>query len=325
MVMSADLPLALVGFGRPRNRCCVAGGGGVMDVVEVLSTMVALDVASADLLVVRDDLGRVAQLRSWLDAREIALRRRLDDVRGPFGATADQELARSANTSRRDADRVNSRARMIDEVPRLGDALADGHLTGAHVDVFDRRLKALDPSDRHRLIDGDSERLVRLATKQSPDEFARTIKDTVAAAHTDGGIAHFDRQRRATRLTTWTDRLTGMTHLHGQFDPESAMTLLGRLRTIVEDLVSDTLPDTCPTDPSDKQDHLRALALIALVNHTTTTTSAGRPDLIVVVDEQTLRNGLHDHTIIDLGVDTTLPVETLRRIACDANIIPIVL
>ena len=51
----------------------------------------------------------------------------------------------------------------------------------------------------------------------------------------------------------------------------------------------------------------------------------GGPDLIVVIDEQTLRTGLHEHSIIDLGADTVLPVETLRRMACVANIIPVVL
>jgi hypothetical protein len=34
---------------------------------------------------------------------------------------------------------------------------------------------------------------------------------------------------------------------------------------------------------------------------------------------------LHEHSIIDLGIDTVLPVETLRRMACCANIIPAVL
>jgi len=48
--------------------------------------------------------------------------------------------------------------------------------------------------------------------------------------------------------------------------------------------------------------------------------------MIVVVDKQTLRDGIHDHAVIDTGVDgIDLPVETLRRIACLAGIIPIVL
>jgi hypothetical protein len=94
---------------------------------------------------VRADLARISQVRSWLDAREIADRRRLEDFRAPFGATPDQELARSANLSRRDAGTVNSRAAVCDQVPELADALTDGAVTGAHVDVLGRGLKVLEP------------------------------------------------------------------------------------------------------------------------------------------------------------------------------------
>jgi hypothetical protein len=45
------------------------------------------------------------------------------------------------------------------------------------------------------------------------------VRQTVAASRTDGGIANLDRQKRAARLKTWTDQVTGMVHLHGQFDP----------------------------------------------------------------------------------------------------------
>ena len=76
-----------------------------MDVVEVVSSMATFDVAAADFVGVREDLARLARVRSWLDAREIADRRRLEDFRAPFGATPDQEFARASNKSRRDADR----------------------------------------------------------------------------------------------------------------------------------------------------------------------------------------------------------------------------
>ena len=142
-------------------------------------------------------------------------------------------------------------------------------------------------------------------------------------AQSDGGLANLAKQKRATTLKWWTDQITGMLHLHGQFDPESALKLTGKLNRLVEELFHDTTPDTCPDDPALKQDHLKALALIALVEGNTT--ASGRPDMIVVIDEQTLRWGIHSDTIIDTGQDSFLPVETLRRMACYANIIPAVL
>jgi len=173
------------------------------------------------------------------------------------------------------------------------------------------------------LVDSDGDRLARLATRQSPDEFAKTVNETVALAQCDNGLANLDKQRRANRLKTWTDRITGMTHLHGEFDPETGLKITGKLANVVEQLFHDRQPDTCPDDPASKQDHLRALAFAAIVEGTVVT--SGRPDVIVVIDEQTLRNGLHDRSIIDLGAATVLPVETIRRMACVANILPVVL
>jgi hypothetical protein len=65
--------------------------------------------------------------------------------------------------------------------------------------LFERGLRGLEPDERRRLIDDDGARLVRLARRQSPDEFATTVKETVAASRTDGGIANLDTQKRAAR------------------------------------------------------------------------------------------------------------------------------
>jgi hypothetical protein len=115
-----------------------------------------------------------------------------------------------------------------------------------------------------------------------------------------------------------------MVELRGSFDPESGLAIEGRLRNVVERLFHDTTPDSCPTDPYAKQDHLRALALIEIL--TGTTKPAGQPDIIIVIDHQTMCTGLHDRSIIDVGNDQlSLPIETIRKMACYANIIPVVL
>jgi hypothetical protein len=236
-----------------------------MDVLGVVSSMVATDLASADLSGVRAHLGAAARVRSWLDAQEIEARRRLEVLRVPFGATADQELARAGNKTRTESNKVEARARTCTEVPQLAEALTAGDVTGTHLDLFERGLRGLEPDDAGRLIDEDGDRLVgwraAVAGRVRDDG-----EETVAASRTDGGIANLDKQKRAARLKTWTDQVTGMVHLHGQFDPESGMTLVGRLRNVVEDLFHDKIPDTCPTDAQDKQDHLRALAMVAIVD-----------------------------------------------------------
>jgi hypothetical protein len=72
-----------------------------------------------------------------------------------------------------------------------------------------------------------------------------------------------------------------------------------------------------------KQDHLRALALIALTDGKGA--ASGRAEMIVVIDEQTMRSGLHERSIVDHSAGVDVPVETLRRIACAADLYPAVL
>jgi hypothetical protein len=48
-------------------------------------------------------------------------------------------------------------------------------------------------------------------------------------------------------------------------------------------------------------------------------------DMSILIDAKTLLDGcLHNHTMIDLGLGFELPVETIRRMACYADITPII-
>ena len=50
-----------------------------------------------------------------------------------------------------------------------------------------------------------------------------------------------------------------------------------------------------------------------------------RCEMIIVIDLETITNGLHHHSIINNGHNVDLPIETYRRMACTANIMPVVL
>jgi hypothetical protein len=118
-----------------------------------------------------------------------------------------------------------------------------------------------------------------------------------------------------------------MLQISGQLDPETGMQVAARLRAQVERRFHSDTPEGCPVDPLAKQQYLMALAFIGLVLGNT---ASGKPavniHLAAVIDLETLQHGLHANSIIDLGhPDTILPVETLRRWACLAGIIPIVL
>ena len=165
--------------------------------------------------------------------------------------------------------------------------------------------------------------LAAAAAQLARDEFARAVRGEVRRVCADDGIARLQRQRRATKLSTWVDRETGMWCMRGEFDPETGAMLDGRLRNTVEALFHDRQPDTCPTDPLLKQAHLRALALVELINGRGP--GRGRIDVSILIDAETLANGEHDQSVIDCGLPVDLPVETLRRMACCAEaIVPII-
>jgi hypothetical protein len=66
----------------------------------------------------------------------------------------------------------------------------------------------------------------------------------------DDGMAKLERQKRATRLRTWTDRDTGMWCLRGEFDPEAGLLLDRKLQAMVDSLFHDKTPETAPTSTS---------------------------------------------------------------------------
>jgi hypothetical protein len=206
-------------------------------------------------------------------------------------------------------------------MPEFAAALADGAVSVGHVDVITHAVNKLDPADRDRFA-ARSEFLAGVAERSTVGEFARTVRLELLRTQHDDGLERLARQKRDTYLKTWVDPVTGMWCLRGEFDPETGATLANRLAKTIEKLFHDHTPDTAPTDPLDKQHHLRALALAALA--TGTGSGAAAVDMSILIDYTTLTNGPHDGSLIDLGLNITLPLDTIQRMACLADITPII-
>lgn len=223
------------------------------------------------------------RLKSWLDGREVAL------------------------------------AETTEQVPALGASLDAGRVSGEHVDVLTRVLRQLEPAIRDQFV-AEAATLVPVAEHTAADEFARTVREHTHRLERDrDGLDRLERQKRAIRCNTWTDKVTGMGRWAATWDPATMVRLETRLDTQLEAMFHDTQPEGCPTDPIEKQSYLRALALLALLDGDSV--GVGRPEIIVVEDHT------HPHTdrrpSVDWGLDIDLPDQYLDTLRPTARVYPI--
>lgn len=280
---------------------------------------------------VRRGLEHVAAAQRRVDAVRLRLNSRLRQLSDASPAVMpEQVIVNATSMSRPDARRDMQRVRTLDEFPMLRDALFAGDVSAHHLDMVTRAVRHLDDQAKNVLID-DEARLVGIARCASPESFSRAVQQAALRAEQQSGVDTTERQRRRTWLRHWVDNDSGMVRLHGELDPESGLRLVGRLQRAVQTLFNSGQVSSSAADPADKPAHLNALALVALVcdsadsNVVPITGASTRTDVSVVVDLDTLRRGLHEKSVISTGTDIALPIETVRRLACDARIIPVVM
>ena len=305
--MSVDLPILVHSFS------CV------------VSALVTDDIEHRDLTQVQGLLADAARMQAAAEAVRLKAAARVEFLSATNPSVDPSEvIARESRAGRRQADRTSRRAKVADQMPELSDLLAGGQVSADHLDVVAQALARLEPDERARLV-SDAEWIASVAEHCTPEELARKLRKRVRQLSTDDGIARFERQRRANSLRSWVDTDTGMYRLAGEFDPENGAKLMRLLQRTVDRLFQKSVPDTCPDDDR-KHGHLTALALMNLVTRTGASDGGtSHPEFLVVIDHQTLFEGLHAKSRIEVDGGFDLPLATLRRMACMAEIIPVVL
>ena len=233
----------------------------LVDPCELMRGFRCVDLSSANAAALRGALDDIRRVRARFDHVEAEVARRLQSA----SATPERDVAKAAQRANRHGSKVLARAAALAESPPLNDALASGELGGEHVDVFAKVQASLEGAVKAGFRESAPE-LIRAAAASgsTPEEFAASLHSAAEQIAADGGMGRFERQRRATRLRTWTDRATGMWRLSGSFDPESGARMHGRIEAAVAAMFASRTPSTTPIEAGEKQDHLRALALFAL-------------------------------------------------------------
>ena len=288
---------------------------GIRTTVEVL---LALDPVVCD----RRDLERIVELsarvRGWVDAIDVAVARRV-----ALGATAGVDaspaevLGRCGRRSRKDAKAAADRAAVCDQLPSFEDALAEGTVSAGHVDALANATRHLDDAARSELAALEAD-LLAAASRDTIAEFD-DCRDLARLLAGDGGVGELDRQKANATVRRWIDNITGMWHLHAELDPETG----AKLWTAI-----DTQLDSVKQRDGNAEVPLERLTVTALIEIVATDPAGGErrvPEVCVHIDWPTLIDGLHARSICETSNGVPMPVDTVRRLCCEASIIPVLL
>ena len=302
----------------------------VIALCAAVEALAATDIGGCD----RDDLDvvltRWRTVRSFTDAIELAVARRCRELAAEGrSACAEDVLAQGGRRSAKDARAAAAREHACTKVSGFEQALADGRVSVGHLDALAAATHGLDDAAAAAFAN-HADALRRQAEHESVETFTRSCQDLARIVSADEGESRLERQRKANRIRQWVDRVTGMHHLHAELDPESGAKASSAIKlrfgrcahptcrtTVVERIANASGRDV------ESWDQTAARAFVQLL---TGARSLDRrvPEVSVHIDIATLVNGLHEHSLCETGDGTMLPPSTVRRLCCEAEIMPVV-
>jgi hypothetical protein len=296
-----------------------------------------------------DTVAEIEALKATLDAVELQVVRELDATHAvkPLGWASTQDFVTTIAGGHKGCGPATVRLAQAVDTPLLspvGEALADGWLSTAKAHVIERAIDTLpgDPDIRTRGV--QVLLLLDEAKRLDATELRRVARHLAAVVDPDGeerlAEKAVDREERAAhhaRHFSITDDGAGGAWLKGRCAIEDAATLKATLIPLAKpEPTAGTIcdPGTCEIpgcghDGRDPRDHgARMLdALIELCRRAQThdllpDSHGATPRVSVTINLDDLRDQTGYGTT-ETGED--LPAATIRRMCCDADLIPVVL
>ncbi len=268
----------------------------------------------------------IGTVNSWLVgvlAKVTARARRLQQQ----GQRSDpKKAAKRAGLGDREAAQAAKRGDAMQKMPDALGALEDGSLGVGHADVLTCQANRLSGSKK-KTFEEQSDQLVAQAIAEglSVHDFESRCRKLVDRLLGDDGVDELEKQRRNSRARKWVNPNTGMGHIDGQWDPIRSEAVHKALDAEIAARVAAGAKNLTPR----QRDQLAAEALHALIcgKRISKNTSAA---VGVLIDYDTLVGRTEAHPdgarrVAETQGGTPIPAETIRRIACDLGIIPIVL
>jgi Domain of unknown function (DUF222)/HNH endonuclease len=269
-----------------------------------------------------DAASDVAVLLEVIEQAELALCRRVErvDRSGEFAADGSPSTASWLRGQANCSDglavrRVRIGRALMDRLPCTARAWAAGQCTVEHADVIARVVRGLDEVKTSVL---DRELAIAAATV-SPIELSRL------AARFKHEIDPQDAEQRARRARSeqklhCSQTFEGRWVLSATFDAEAGAIVkaaLDAFTPLPRPVIDGELPESVAQR---RAEALTEICRQALEHGQGRGTGGEKPTLIVTVDDEAMRDGIGYGTLPD---GTPIPSAAVRRLACDARIIPV--
>ncbi|MDW3216899.1 MAG: HNH endonuclease [Ilumatobacteraceae bacterium] len=277
------------------------------------------DVMDSDELAVLT--GQIAQLKSWCDSLQVRTTRRQRTLAAEGRADDPRNtLSRHGRNSSKEAHAADERERICTAMPGFEDALNAGTVAAGHVDAIANATRNLDEALASE-FNAQHDDLLTDAVRLGVDAFGRSCrelaKSLIAQAAAASDADELDRQRAASNVRRWVDQRTGMCHTHVELDPVRDRALWAAIEAARASL---RRQDGNRRTPWDQLTVDAVVAAIGGGDHVDRV-----PEITVLIDYRTLIDGLHARGICETDNGVPLPVSTVRRLCCEAEIVPVVL
>jgi Domain of unknown function (DUF222) len=314
---------------------CDDGGMDVELVIaarQALDELATVDLDSCDREMLDGVLRHWRTLRSFTDVYDVRIARRSRELASEGRSeTVEGILAQRGRRGKREARDAARREQACEQMPCFEQALAHGTVSTGHLDALAAATHGLDEEAQVEFVD-HAETLLGLAEWQSVEAFTRECDELARNVSHDEGESRLERQKKECRVRRWVDRITGMHHIHAELDAESgakAWTAINALASSMRHAASEASkpPPDQPPGRSGRPNSWDWYAAQALVELLTGARSVGKrvPEVAVLIDWDTLRSGLHEHSACETSDGTMLPPSAVRRLCCEAEIFPAVL
>ena len=135
-------------------------------------------------------------------------------------------LASAAGLSRQEAHSQVKTARVLQDMPQLREAVAEGRVSATNAKRLAEAVDRTSAAD----VDADCDLLAK-AESMRPEQFTREARRWTSDREGDGGASEHARQR-ARRCVRFWDGDDGLVHLRGQFDAVTGRRIRNRMRDL---------------------------------------------------------------------------------------------